>query len=79
MARGGRKTLGVDICISDTGVAGPGGATPRKPVGLFYIGLAHRSATYSWKLLAKGDREQNKQAAAESALTWLKEYLSGLK
>ena len=42
MAQGGRKILGVDICLSDTGIAGPTGATPGKPVGLFFIGLAHR-------------------------------------
>ncbi len=41
MARGGRKTLDVNICLADTGIAGPGGAVPGKPVGLFYIGLSH--------------------------------------
>ena len=41
MARGGRETLGVDICLADTGIAGPGGATPGKPSGLFYLGLSH--------------------------------------
>src|SRR4030042_1474919 len=40
MARGGRELLKVDICISDTGIAGPSGATQGKPVGLFYLGLA---------------------------------------
>jgi len=76
MARGGRKTLAVDICLVDTGIAGPSGATPDKPVGLFYIGLSHQAGTYSRKHLFHGDREQNKQDAAEAALAWLKEYLS---
>jgi len=40
MAQGGRKVLDVDICVSDTGIAGPSGATAEKPVGLFYLGLA---------------------------------------
>ncbi|MBI2850061.1 MAG: CinA family protein [Chloroflexi bacterium] len=79
MAQGGRKALGVDICLSDTGIAGPGGATPDKPVGLFYIGLAYGKKTESRELLLKGNREQNKRAAAEAALRWLKEYLMGLK
>jgi nicotinamide-nucleotide amidase len=79
MARGGRKILAVDICLADTGIAGPGGATPGKPVGLFYLGLSHRTGTYSQKHILGRDREQNKQDAAETALGWLKEYLLGLK
>jgi PncC family amidohydrolase len=78
MAQGGRKTLAVDICLADTGIAGPSGATPGKPVGLFYIGLSHREGTYSQKHIFHGGREQNKQSAAEAALSWLKDYLSGL-
>lgn len=79
MAQGGRRLLGVDICLSDTGIAGPGGATPGKPVGLFYIGLSHERGTFSRKHIFKGNREQNKQAATEAALSWLKEYLLGLE
>ncbi|MFC2012347.1 CinA family protein [Chloroflexota bacterium] len=79
MARGGIKILGVDICISDTGIAGPGGATSGKPVGLFYLGLAHRSKTYSQQRIFERDREQNKSSAAEAALSWLKEYLKKMK
>ncbi len=79
MAQGGRKFLGADICLADTGIAGPGGAAPGKPVGLFYIGLSHGERTYSQKHNFNGEREQNKQSAAEAALRWLKEYLSGLK
>ncbi len=79
MAEGGRKVLAADICLADTGIAGPGGATPGKPVGLFYIGLSHRDGTGSRKHLFGHDREQNKREAAGAALTWLKEYLTGLK
>jgi len=79
MAQGGRKILGADICLADTGIAGPSGAAPGKPVGLFYIGLSHGERTYSQKHNFQGEREQNKQSAAEAALGWLKEYLSGLK
>jgi nicotinamide-nucleotide amidase len=78
MASGGRKLLGVDICLADTGIAGPGGATPGKPVGLFYLGLAHQDGTYSRKYEFHGDRERNRQSAAKAALNWLKEYLVGL-
>ena len=79
MAEGGKKALAVDICVADTGIAGPGGATPDKPVGLFYIGLSHQAGTYSQKHNFYGDREQNKRDAAEAALGWLKEYLKNLK
>ncbi len=79
MAQGGRRILGADICLADTGIAGPGGATPGKPVGLFYIGLSHKGGTYSRKHHFKGNREQNKISAAEAALLWLKEYLVSLK
>jgi len=78
MAQGGRKLLATDICLADTGIAGPGGATPGKPMGLFYIGLSHQAGTYSHKRHFPGDREQNKRDAAEAALIWLKEYLAGL-
>lgn len=79
MAEGGRKTLAADICIADTGIAGPTGATPGKLVGLFYIGLSHQAGTYSRKHEFQGDREENKRSAAEAALGWLKEYLVSLK
>ena len=78
MAQGGRRILGADICLADTGIAGPGGATPGKPVGLFYIGLSHKDGTYSQKHNFQGNREQNKISAALAALSWLKEYLAGL-
>jgi len=75
MAEGGRKLLDVDICISDTGIAGPSGATVEKPVGLFYLGLAAEDESLSQKHVFQGDREQNKQDATEAALTMLSQYL----
>lgn len=75
MAAGGRRVLGADICLSDTGIAGPGGATPGKPVGLFYIGLSHQGGTYNRRHVFQGSRLQNKKNAVEVALGWLKEYL----
>jgi len=75
MAQGGRKVLDVDICVSDTGIAGPSGATPEKPVGLFYLGLATRDESLSQKHVFPGNREKNKRDAAEAALNMLKQYL----
>ncbi|MFC1847494.1 CinA family protein [Chloroflexota bacterium] len=78
MAQGGRKILAADICLADTGIAGPGGATAGKSVGLFYVGLSHQAGTCSQKHNFQGNREQNKRSAAEATLSWLKEYLTTL-
>ena len=75
MADGGRKALRVDICVADTGIAGPTGATEGKPVGLFYLGLSHSGGTFSRKHVFHGTRDQNKEQAAAAALAWVKEYL----
>ena len=75
MARGGRKLLNVEICVSDTGIAGPSGAAPEKPVGLFYLGLATRDESWSEKHIFPGNRSGNKQDAAEAALNMLKQHL----
>ena len=75
MAAGGRKLLNVDICVADTGIAGPGGATPGKKVGLFYLGLATKDGASSRKHEFYGTRDENKRDAAITALEWVKEYL----
>lgn len=79
MAEGGRRLLNVDVCVADTGITGPGGATEDKPVGLFYIGLSHKGGTFSRKHIFSGTREENKQSAAETALQWVREYLESVK
>jgi PncC family amidohydrolase len=78
MALGGRKLLAVDICLADTGIAGPGGETPDKPVGLFYLGMAHQGGVFSRRHEFHGGRGRNKESAAGAALSWLKEYLTSL-
>jgi PncC family amidohydrolase len=75
MAQGGRKRLDVDICVSDTGIAGPSGATRERPVGLFYLSLAARRASLSEKHVFQGTRKENKRDAVEAALNMLKHYL----
>jgi len=75
MAQGGRKLLEVDVCVSDTGIAGPSGGSPEKPVGLFYIGLASEQESLSQKHIFSGNREKNKRDAAEAALDMLKQHL----
>jgi PncC family amidohydrolase len=75
MARSGRRLLDVDICVSDTGIAGPAGGTPSKPVGLFYLGLAAEDTSFSQTHVFPGNREGNKLDAAEAVLHMLKQYL----
>jgi PncC family amidohydrolase len=79
MALGGCRALNVDICLSDTGIAGPTGATTDKPLGLFYLGLAHKDQSFNRKHVFSGNREQNRTAAALVALNWLKEYLQNIQ
>jgi len=76
MAVGGRKALGVDICLSDSGIAGPGGETAGKPVGLFYIGLATSDGAWNRKFIFKGSRAENRESAVTAALKWAIEHLS---
>jgi PncC family amidohydrolase len=75
MAEGGLKLLRLDFCISTTGIAGPTGATPVKPVGLFYLGLASATGTSSYKHIFKGKREEIKEKATRAALQLLKNEL----
>src|SRR5512139_1206472 len=75
MARGARKTLGTDVGVAVTGIAGPGGGLPGKPVGLVYIALSARTYERVGHFVWNGDRESNKMQSAEAALAMLKEFL----
>jgi len=63
--------------LSISGIAGPGGATPQKPVGLVWIGLSTPTGDFAWEHQFDGDRVQVKSQAAEQALQHLADYLSG--
>jgi PncC family amidohydrolase len=68
MADGARRACQSDIGLSVTGIAGPGGATPTKPVGLVFIGVATSKAISAKKFLFSGDRASIRQQAADAAL-----------
>jgi PncC family amidohydrolase len=75
MARGVRRALAADVGLSITGIAGPGGGTPDKPVGLTWIGLNTPHFSEAWRFVWDGDRLQVKEESAEAALKLLLEYL----
>lgn len=75
MARGVRQALEADIGLSVSGIAGPGGATPTKPVGLTWVGLSAADTEEAWQFLFRGERVENKAAAAEATLQVLVDYL----
>jgi PncC family amidohydrolase len=77
MARGARKALDTDIGIAVSGIAGPGGGMPEKPVGLTWIGLSALDGDWGRVFTWQGDRLQNKAQSAEAALQLLLDYLQG--
>ena len=68
MAQGVRRVVGTDIGLANTGIAGPGGATPTKPVGLTYIALVATGYERCQRFVWTGDRLSNKAQSAEAAL-----------
>jgi PncC family amidohydrolase len=75
MARGARRLFGTDVALSVTGIAGPGGGMPDKPVGLVYIALSARDQEACHRFVWEGDREANKAHSAQAALELLVAYL----
>jgi PncC family amidohydrolase len=75
MARGVRQVLSADIGISVSGIAGPGGNTPDKPVGTTWIGLSAAELDQAWLFQFSGDRQGIKRQAAEMALRLLVDQL----
>ena len=75
MALGARKAAGTSLAVSVTGIAGPGGGTPDKPVGLVYIGLADGTTAFASKNLFTGDREVIRWQTANNALNMLRKHL----
>jgi PncC family amidohydrolase len=75
MARGVRRALAADVGLAVSGIAGPGGGTPEKPVGLTWIGLSTPYVQVAQDYYWKGDRLQNKEASAEAALQLLVDHL----
>ena len=76
MAEGVRKLAKTDYGLSVTGVAGPTGGTPQKPVGLVFIGLAHENDSFAQKFMFGEDRNTNRERAAQAALNLVRLFLT---
>jgi PncC family amidohydrolase len=79
MARGARGALHADLAVAVSGIAGPGGGLPGKPVGTTWLGLAADGHEWARAYCFRGDRLQNKSRSAEAALELVVEYLHGVR
>lgn len=77
MAAGARKLCGADIGVGITGIAGPGGETPEKPLGLTFIGLSVPALDYTRRYEFWGGRLEIKERASQTALHLMRLYLLG--
>jgi nicotinamide-nucleotide amidase len=75
MAEGARSRLGADLAVAVTGVAGPGGGTPEKPVGLVHLHVAGPEGSLARTLDLPGEREQVRARATVTALHLLRGLL----
>jgi competence/damage-inducible protein CinA-like protein len=74
MAEGIRRRAGSTLGLSVTGIAGPGGGSPEKPVGTVHIGLADDREPRQRKFLFPGDRERVRRRASQAALDMVRRY-----
>ena len=75
MAQGIAKTAGTNIGLSTTGIAGPGGGSEEKPVGLVYVGLYMNGEVKTKMLKLSGDRQKIRERATMQLLDWVRREL----
>jgi PncC family amidohydrolase len=79
MAHGVQTALGADLAVSVSGIAGPGGGLPNKPVGTTWLGLVAEEGEWARVFCFEGDRQQNKSSSAQAALSLVLDYLNGAR
>ncbi len=79
MAEAVKKRAGTDIGISTTGIAGPGGGSSRKPVGLVYVGISMADRTKTYALRLSGERNDVRQKTVKAVFHFLKQELEAEK
>lgn len=75
MAEGVRKLTGSDYSVATSGIAGPGGGTPEKPVGTVWVGVSSQKGTETYKVQYKGDRKRNIERSAAYALNSIRKKI----
>ncbi len=75
MSEGVRRTVGTDVGVGITGIAGPGGGTAEKPVGLVYISVSGHDGTVVQEHHFLGSRAEIKRQSAEHALSMINHYI----
>ncbi len=78
MALGARKSANTDLGLGISGIAGPTGATDKKPVGLVYIALSSQTEQIVQEFIFSGNRERIRWRASQAALNMLRKYLLGM-
>ena len=78
MAEGARRRAGADLGLATTGVAGPDGGSPEKPVGTVWLALADSGGTIAHRYQMMTERRRNKELASQLALDWVRRRLLGL-
>jgi len=76
MAAGAAKLISCEYAVAVSGIAGPGGGTDEKPVGLVYIGIYFQGQTVSFRHMFKGNREAVRKATVITALQHLNAHVS---
>jgi nicotinamide-nucleotide amidase len=77
LAEGARARLTSDLAVSTTGISGPDGGTPEKPVGLVYVGFADANGSSAYEFLFPFDRERHRLVTSQVALDWVRRALLG--
>ncbi|PJI08498.1 MULTISPECIES: competence/damage-inducible protein A [Clostridium] len=78
MAQGIAKTSGTDIGVSTTGIAGPGGGTKEKPIGLVYAGLCIKGKVKTKKFNIPGDRQRVRNRVVNNVIDWIRREIKDM-